>query len=66
VTVRVGHLGWDFQLPGQYGLQDIRGASGTLVLTLVATAENAYSSSIQIAASIKADKSGFDTRIHKG
>ena len=66
VTVRVGHLGWDFQLPGQYGLLDIRGASGTLVLTLVATAENAYSSSIQIAASIKADKSGFDTRIHKG
>jgi hypothetical protein len=66
VTMRVDHLGWDFQLPGLYGLSwETRSYSGTFVLTLAATAENAFPSSIRIAASIKADKSGFNVSLFK-
>jgi hypothetical protein len=65
VTMREGHLGWDFQVPNQYGLDSVRSHAGTLRFRITATAENAKPVSIYIDASIKADKSGFQTRLVK-
>ena len=63
VTMKEGHLGWDFQVPDQYGLHSVRSHPGILLLRITATAENADPVSIHIEASIKADKSGFQTRL---
>ena len=65
VTMREGNLGWDFQVPNQYGLNSVRSHAGTLRFRITATAENAKPVSIYIDASIKADKSGFQTRLGK-
>jgi hypothetical protein len=65
VTMREGHLGWDFQVPDQYGMNAIRSHPGTLRFRITATAENAKPVSIYIEASIKADKSGFQTHLVK-
>ncbi len=63
VTMKTGHIGWDFQVPDQYGLQSIRSHPGSLLLTVTATAANAKPFSIQIEARIKADKSGFEANL---
>src|SRR5271170_6015633 len=62
VTMRTEHIGWNFQVPYQYGLQSIRSHPGSLLLTITATAANAKPVSIQIEARIKADKSGFEAK----
>jgi hypothetical protein len=41
VAMRRGHLGWDFQVPNQYGLHSVRSHAGILLLRITATAENA-------------------------
>ena len=61
VTMREGYLGWDFQIPDQYGLNSVRSHAGILRLRITATAENAAPVSIHIDAAIKADMSGFQT-----
>ena len=65
VTMKEGHLGWNFQVPDQYGLNSVRSHAGTLRFRITATAENAKPVSIHIDASIKADKSGFEARLVK-
>jgi hypothetical protein len=62
VTMKTENIGWDFQVPDQYGLQSIRGHPGSLLLTITATAANAKPVSIQIEAWIRADKSGFEAK----
>lgn len=65
VTMREGHLDWNFQVPNQYGLNSVRSHAGTSRFRIAAIAENAKPVSIAIDASIKADKSGFQTRLVK-
>jgi hypothetical protein len=65
VTMRVGVLHWNFQLPDQYGLHSVRSHPGILRLRITATADNAKPCSIEIEASIKADHSGFQARLVK-
>jgi hypothetical protein len=62
VTMKVGVLHWNFQLPGQYGLHSVRSHAGILRLRITATADNAKPYSIEIEAPIKADHSGFLAR----
>jgi hypothetical protein len=62
VTMKTEHIGWDFQVPAQYGLHSIRSHPGSLLLTITATAANAKPVSIQIEARIKADRSGFEAK----
>jgi hypothetical protein len=65
VGMREGHLGWNFFVPDQYGLKLVRNHAGTLRFRITAIAENAKPVSIYIDASIKADKSGFQTHLVK-
>jgi hypothetical protein len=65
VTMRVGHLDWNFHVPNQYGLDSVRGHIGTLRFCITAIAENAKPVSIYIEASINADKSEFEARLVK-
>ena len=51
VTMRVGVLHWNFQLPDQYGLHSVRGHAGILRVRITATADNAKPCSIEIDAS---------------
>ena len=62
VTMKKGDLGWSFQVPSRHGLHSVRHYAGILRLRITATAENAKPVSIDIEASIKADKSGFQAR----
>ncbi len=63
VTMKQGHLGWNFHVPDQYGLDSVRSHAGILRFHITATAENAKPVSIYIEASIKADLSGFQARL---
>jgi hypothetical protein len=63
VTMREGNLGWDFHVQDQYGLDSVRRHGGTLRFRITATAENAKPVSICLDVSIKADMSGFQTRL---
>lgn len=63
VTMKQGHSHWRFQVPNHYGLDSVCNHAGPLLLRITATAENADPKSIEIEASIKADKSGFEARL---
>jgi len=63
VTMKHGHSHWRFQVPNHYGLDSVCNHAGPLLLRITATAENADPKSIEIEASIKADKSGFEARL---
>lgn len=61
VTIKKGNLGWTFQIPSTYGLeQELLTHPGTMRIGVTATADNANPVSIYVRASIKADKSGFE------
>ena len=63
VTMKQGHLNWNFRVPEQYGLDSVRSHPGPLLLRITATAENAAPKSIEIEVSINADLSGFEARL---
>jgi len=65
VTMKQGHLGWRFEVPDSYGLDSVRNHMGPLLLRVTATAKNADPESIDIEASIKPDKLGFEARLVK-
>jgi hypothetical protein len=61
VTMKMGSLHWHFQVPNTYGLgDDTVSHSGSILIGLTATADNAKPVTTHVRASIKADKSGFE------
>ncbi len=55
-------FGVELSVPNDYGLDSVRTHTGAFLLRITATAENAHPVSIEIEASIKHDRSGFDAR----